>query len=304
MRILVTGATGFVGKHLLPALQQRWPEAVIEGWGSNLPLADAVAVEAIVARFKPTHVVHLAGQASVPASFAEPLATYSTNVMGTANLLQAVYSQTPGALVLAVGSADPYGASFQAPEAVSETTVLAPLNPYAASKAAAEVIAQEYARRGLQLLCLRPFNHTGPGQSDDYVVSAFAHQVARIQQGLQTAQIQVGNLDAERDFSDVRDIVAGYIHLLDIGHTLPSGCTLNLGSGVPRSIASVLNALIAQTGVSVDIVQDPARMRPSDIPRVVADTRRINALGWHCTISWEHTLNDMLAWWAEQERES
>ena len=302
MRILVTGATGFVGSHLLPAIQHRWPDAVVQGWGRNLPLANADALSATVADFSPSHVIHLAGQANVPASFADPLATYSTNVMGTANLLEAVRSQAPEALVLVVGSADPYGASFQAGTAVAENTPFAPLNPYAASKAAAETLAQEYARDGLHLLCLRPFNHTGPGQGDSYVVSAFARQVARIQLGLQPPQIQVGNLSAERDFSDVRDIVAGYLHLLEIGHTLPSGLALNLGSGIPRTITSVLDELISLAGVSVDIVQDPQRMRPSDIACVLADTTRINELGWHSSTPWAQTLNDMLAWWKDREQ--
>ncbi|MCV6589591.1 MAG: GDP-mannose 4,6-dehydratase [Marinobacterium sp.] len=306
MRILVTGATGFVGCHLMSALSQRLPHAQLYGYGRALLLNDPKHCVEVVQHCKPTHVVHLAGQASVPQSFAQPLETYQLNVQGTANLLEAVYRYSPCALVLVVGSADPYGASFRAGQAVTEETPFAPLNPYAGSKAAAEMVAMDYAQRGLNLLRLRPFNHTGPGQSDSYVVSTFARQIAEIQLGIRPAQVETGNLDAERDFSDVRDIVAGYLHLLVQGEQLitagilDSGTALNLGSGVPRTIASVLKQLIGLSGLEISHRFDSARMRPSDIPCVQADVSRMNQLGWQCQIDWQLTLNDLLCDWRQR----
>lgn len=303
MRILVTGATGFVGQHLLPALALRWPEAVIQGWGRDLALTDAGHVDSVIARFQPTHLIHLAGQASVPLSFADPAATYLTNVQGAVNLYQAMLTHSPAALILAVGSADPYGASFKAGEAVNEETPFQPLNPYAGSKAAAEMVALDFAGRGLKILRLRPFNHTGPGQTDAYVVSAFARQIAAIKAGTQPARISVGALDAERDFSDVRDIVSAYIFLLENHAQLAAGDALNIGSGRSRSIESILHTLIDLCGVDISVETDPARIRPTEIRRVAADTRRINALGWQCQISWQQTLDDLLTYWQHTDAE-
>jgi len=300
MRVLVTGATGFVGSHLMDTLARSYPQAVIVGRGRGLDLVNPAAVDALVSQLKPTHVIHLAGQASVPRSFQAPLETYQLNLMGTAHLLEAVLSHARDARVLCIGSADPYGASFNVGVAVTEDTALQPLNPYAGSKAAAEMVALDYASRGLNLLRLRPFNHTGPGQSDAFVVSAFAKQIAEIQLGLKPPVVEVGNLEAQRDFSDVRDMVAAYAHLLTLDTSLPAGAAINLGAGEARTIRSVLDNLIALSSRDIDVVQDPARMRPNDIPLVLADVSRARKLGWENQIPWQVTLKDMLDFWRAQ----
>lgn len=300
MRVLVTGATGFVGSHLMDALARSYPQAILVGRGRDLDLANPAAVDVLVSQLKPTHVIHLAGQASVPRSFQMPLETYQLNTMGTAHLLEAVCCHAPDARVLCIGSADPYGASFSAGAAVAEDAALQPLNPYAGSKAAAEMVALDYASRGMDLLRLRPFNHTGPGQSDAFVVSAFAKQIAEIQLGLKPPVVEVGNLEAQRDFSDVRDMVAAYAQLLTLDTGLSAGTAINLGAGEARSICSVLNDLIALSTREIEVVQDPARMRPNDIPLVLADVSRARSLGWENKIPWQVTLKDMLDFWRAQ----
>ena len=159
-------------------------------------------------------------------------------------------------------------------------------------------MAATYVRRGIQLVCVRPFNHIGPGQSDSFAISSFAHQIARIEAGLQPPQLKVGNLEARRDFLDVEDVVAAYIRALERMAELESGLTLNLCSGISRRIGDVLSELIELADVPIDVVPDPQRMRPSDIP-VAAGTADLarQRLGWAPRVPWRETLERILGYW-------
>jgi len=309
-RILVTGMTGFVGPHLLRALQATLPSAThYIGWGHRHPdpsgpgpmewqgvdLCDAAAVDSAVQAARPTHVIHLAALSHVPTARRDPAHTWQVNLMGTLHLLEAVRRHAPAAGVLHVNSSEVYGGAFADGRPVTEDTPLAPRNPYATSKAAADLLAGQYAAEGLRILRIRPFNHVGPGQSEDFVLAAFAAQIARIEAGLQEPVLRVGNLDAQRDFLDVRDTVAAYGLALTALEHLPSGTVLNLASGQPRSIRSLLDGLLTLARVSVRVEIDPRRLRPSDIPLAAGDARRARqALHWAPRIPWAQTLATVL----------
>ena len=292
-RILVTGAGGFVGRHLLPALVAAHPGA--ELLTAAFDITDPHAVDtALDAR--PDAVVHLAAVAAPMDARRDPDAAWRTNLHGTLLLARAVLARAPAATFLFAGTADAYGTSFRGGQPVDETAPLAPQNTYGATKAAADLALGALAHEGLRAVRMRPFNHTGPGQSDAFVVPAFARQVARIEAGLQAPVMDVGDLAPERDFLDVRDVCAAYARALDAG--LPPGTILNLASGASRRIGGVLDALLALAGVTADIRTDQARLRPSDIPRAAGDAaaaRRL--LGWAPAVAWERTLADVLDDW-------
>jgi len=201
-----------------------------------------------------------------------------------------------------VSSADAYGRSFTAGAPLDETALLAPINVYGATKAAADLALGAMpgpgTEGGLHVIRLRSFNHAGPGQGDDFALSAFARQVARIASGLQPPVLRTGNLDPERDFLDVRDVVRAYALAIARARTLPNRIILNLASGTPRRIGTVLADLIALARVQITIEPDPARMRPSDIPRSVGDAGLArDLLGWEPHIPWQQTLADVLEDW-------
>jgi GDP-4-dehydro-6-deoxy-D-mannose reductase len=256
------------------------------------------AVASCVRDTQPTQVVHLAAAADVGGSFANAHQTWSINVMGTLNLLEALGEHAPDASLLLVSSSEVYGDSFNVGVPLDESAPIRPQNPYAASKAAAELLARTYAKRRLKLVVARPFNHIGPGQSDRFAISAFARQLMRIEAGLQTPELRVGNLDTQRDFTDVRDIVRGYLALVTSGDRWESGLTVNLCSATSRRIGDVLDELIALSGVEVKIVPDPSRLRPADIPLAAgaADTAR-ELVGWRPAIPWKETLRSIIADW-------
>jgi len=310
-RILVTGASGFVGRHLLRAIAESRPDWAVTGWylgeepksppnvrWTAVDLQSPAAVSACVSDAAPTQVVHLAAAADVGGSFTNARQTWSINVMGTLNLLEATLKNAPDANLLLVSSSEVYGDSFNAGVPLDESAPLSPQNPYAASKAAAELLARTYIKRGLKLAIARPFNHIGPGQSEHFAISAFARQLARIESGLQAPELRVGNLDAQRDFTDVRDIVRGYIALVAMGDEWQSGLTVNLCSGTSRRIGDVLEELIGLSGIDVKILPDPARLRSADIPLAVgtADTAR-ELVGWQPVIPWKNTLRSVIDDW-------
>jgi nucleoside-diphosphate-sugar epimerase len=198
-------------------------------------------------------------------------------------------------------SADIYGASFRVGRALDEGAATAPMNTYAATKAAADLALGAMAADGLRVVRLRPFNHTGPGQTESFVVPAFAAQVARIAAGRQAPVLQVGNLDAARDFLDVRDVCAAYVAAIARAETLAPGALFNIASGVPRRIGDMLDDLLRLAGVAARIETDPTRMRPSDIPTASGDaTAARDTLGWAPVVAWEATLRDVLADWRER----
>ena len=254
-RILVTGAGGFVGGHLLPVLRRHFPAARLiaasRDGGKHVPGADETLEMDLLGgdlagrmrEAAPDAVLHLAAQASVPVSFRDPRLTWRTNLDGTLALAEAVLEASPAARFVHVSSAEIYGLSFQAGVPLTEEALPRPANPYAASKAAADIAIGEMALRGLKAVRMRPFNQTGPGQSDGFVVGAFAHQVARIAAGKQEPVIRTGALDRWRDFLDVRDVCEGYA--LALAAELAPGTVINLATGAPRKVGDILEALLA-----------------------------------------------------------
>ncbi len=300
MRVLVTGLGGFAGRHLAPALAEILPDATLLPLGCDLTDADAVAARVLAVQ--PSVCLHLAAIAAIGVAGADPARAWQVNLHGTLGLAAALARHAPDAALVHVSSADAYGRSFAVGTPLDETAPLAPINVYGATKAAADLALGAMAAPGepggLQVIRLRPFNHAGPGQGEDFALPAFARQIALIEAGRQPALLRTGNLDPERDFLDVRDVARAYALAIARAHALPNRSVLNLASGTPRRIGTLLSELIALAGVSVAIEPDPARMRPSDIPRAVGDASRARLLlGWAPRIPWPQTLGDLLADW-------
>jgi GDP-4-dehydro-6-deoxy-D-mannose reductase len=297
-RVLLTGASGFVGRHLVAALGEAWPDAELSA--PSFDVADARAAAAAVGDARPDACVHLAAISAVTIARREPERAWRVNLHGTLNLANAILAQAPECVFLFASSADAYGLSFRAGWPLDESAVLAPVNTYAASKAAADLAVGALAAEGLRAIRLRPFNHVGPGQSPDFVVAAFAEQVARIAAGVQPPVVRVGALDAGRDLLDVRDVCAAYVAAIRNAEGLAPGAIFNVASGTVRRVGDILEALLGLARVAARIEADAARLRPSDIPLACGDARRARAvLGWQPRISWEQTLRDTLAYWRE-----
>ncbi len=304
--VLVTGAGGFVGPHLVAALVARG--ATVHGCGIGAPpagtplaswrdadLLDPAALRACAADSACDAVVHLAGQSSAARSFEAPDETFRANVDGTANLLDAVRTQRPRARVLVVGTSEVYGPCPPG-QRVSELTAFQPVSPYAQSKAEADRMAAWYAsEHRMDVVRARPFGHTGPGQTDRFVVPSWAKQVAAIEAGRAEPVIRVGNLEVTRDLSDVRDIVAGYCALLERGLR---GKAYNLCRGEGTPLRHVVDTLAALARVEVRVEVDPARLRPADVPYLVGDpSRAARDCGWSVTRALDDTLRDVLDDW-------
>jgi GDP-4-dehydro-6-deoxy-D-mannose reductase len=300
VRALVTGASGFVGRYLVERLRGAQYEVTAaggphDGDGDLLPidLADADSISAAFDIAKPSVVFHLAAQAFVPRSIEAPEETYETNIMGTARVLEAMRAHTPRARFVFISSADVYG--VQTPEAMPlrESLPPNPANPYAASKAAAEAAVLGEARSfGVDAVIARAFNHIGPGQSDRFVVPSFASQLAAIARGGEPV-MYVGNLDAKRDFLDVRDVVEAYVAIAERGE---SAEIYNVASGSAVSIRDVLGELIRIAHVPVEVRDDPARMRPSDAPLLYGSSEKLHArTGWQPRVPLRRSLQDVYA---------
>lgn len=310
-RVIVTGAEGFVGGWLLRCLRQRVPA----GWelfglvrheagaGQDgieriaVDISDREAVNDVVARIRPTCVVHLAAVAAVAEAQRDPAHTWAVNLGGTLNLGDALLRHAGGARFVHVGTSEAYGGTFNgwAGKPLDETALLDPTSSYASSKAAADLLVGQMARDGLRAIRFRPFSHTGPGQSEQFVVPAFAGQIARIERGLQDPVLQVGNLDAERDFLDVRDVVDAYVRAVLMPGDLEPGLIVNLASGEPRAIRGILDELLARARVPISVQLDPSRLRPNDTPRAIGNAQRARAvLGWEPATPWGTTLDDVL----------
>ena len=296
-RILVTGAGGFVGTHLMPVLAASLPGAALDT--ARFDITDPAAVDAAIAASPPDAVVHLAAVSAISAARQDPDRAWRINLGGTLNLARAVLAHAPGCMMVFSSSADIYGASFRGGQPLAEDALPAPLNTYAATKAAADLaLGAMAAADGLRVVRVRAFNHTGPGQSADFVVPAFAGQVARIAAGLQPPVLQVGDLSPMRDFLDVRDVCAAYAACVRHADALPPGTVLNLASGQPRRMADVLQSLLDAAGVKAQAQTDAARLRPSDIPLAAGDaTLARRLLGWAPAIPWPQTVADVLADW-------
>lgn len=289
-RVLVTGASGFVGRHLMGAAAFAGVEfATLQ----NVDIRDRSALQAEVASIRPDHVIHLAAQSFVPRSFEDPAGTLEINLMGTLHLLQALDSVGFSGRFLYVSSGDVYGAVHESQLPVTEQHPPAPRNPYAVSKLSAELLCLQWHRsNSLDVVVARPFNHVGPGQDAAFVVPALAAQVLAIARGQRAPVIRAGDIDVTRDFTDVRDIVAGYARLLVSG---TSGRTYQLCSGVERSVRGILERLLALKAVDAEIEQDPSKFRPAEQRRMVADNTWVSRdTGWLPAIPWEKTLQDII----------
>jgi GDP-4-dehydro-6-deoxy-D-mannose reductase len=305
VRVLITGAGGFVGRTLTDYLRSELPNAELHGTQHPdhhetlqagverhpINLCDPNATRALIEAVRPDHIYHLAGQAFVPRSFEDPWESIENNVRGQLNLTLACIAFGLKPRFLIAGSAEIYGAVTRVP--ISEDAPLVPNSPYSVSKAAQDMLGYQYhVSHDIPFLRARAFNHFGPGQSDRFVAPAFAMQVARIEAGLQEPVMRVGDLSAKRDFTDVRDVVRAYKLLIDRGE---AGGAYNIASGQARSIRDVLDILLSLTDAKIDIQLDPARLRPSAIPVLEGDITRItNATGWTPQIPFETTLRDLL----------
>lgn len=303
MRILVTGAGGFVGGHLSANLIQAGHEVVatsLRPFDARGALATAVVnlldlpkIKEIVAQYEPEAVIHLAAQASVVRSWADPAETYRTNVVGTSNLLESVKDR-PHIRVLLVGSAQEYGG---ADRPLAETDPLRPSSPYAVSKAAQELLGLLYHRElGVPVVMARSFNHTGPGQSADYAVGSFCSQIAAIERQGRPPQLRVGPQDAVRDFLDVRDVADAYRLLAESGQ---AGEAYNVASGEGARIGDLLKMLLDRTGLAgvVEVLEEPAT-RAGDPHMLVGDSSKIRAaVGWRPRIPIQISLVETLDWY-------
>jgi GDP-4-dehydro-6-deoxy-D-mannose reductase len=304
-RILVTGAGGFVGRHIVPALAAAFPGATLLGTGLETParldITDAAEVDRWMAAHQPDACLHLAGISAIGAAQADPGQAWAVNLQGSLNIAHAIMAQAPQCRMVFISTAEAYGASFKAGIALDEQAPLAPMNLYAATKAAADLALGALAGEGLRLLRLRPFNHTGPGQLPHFVVPAFASQIARIEAGLAPPELLTGALTPERDFLDIRDVCAAYALAIARFDELPGNTILNIASGQPVPIGTVLAQLLALAKVPIAAREDASRLRRVEIIRAAGDAaaaRRL--LGWAPRFRLTETLASVLADWRAQ----
>jgi GDP-4-dehydro-6-deoxy-D-mannose reductase len=300
VRVLVTGADGFVGKHLCKHLREQGDE-VIEAHGppgdgrapdhSALDVTDPANVRAAVQAAHPEVVIHLAGFSSVAKSHRDPARAFSVNTLGAVHLLASARDLAPRARILLIGSAEMYGA-VSAGARASEDFPLRPLSPYASSKVAAEVVGFQFQRAtGLEVIGVRPFNHIGAGQAPHFVVPSFARQIESIRRGCAEPILRTGDLSPVRDFSHVDDVVAAYRVLAQRGQP---GEAYNVCSGEGRSIGDLLEGMLQLSGVSARVELDASLLRPAELPSLVGNPAKLRRLGWSPRRSIADALRDAL----------
>ncbi len=311
MKILITGITGFAGRHLAAFLSKEC-NVDVTGMDLSVPpekpaglrhviihccdLADTARVKELIRQERPDAVIHLAARAQVAGAWEDAAAIMETNVVCTQSLMQAVHESAPQARVLLISSSEVYGKVPAEQMPIGEDSPLKPNNPYSASKVAVEFIGLEYFYAfGAPVIIARPFNHIGPGQRGNFVVPALASQIAEIEAGLKESVLKVGWLDSERDFTDVRDIVRAYWLLIQKGEP---GLAYNIASGKRHKIREILDTLLGLTEIRPRIESVPELMRPSDTPVVVGDASRLRKLNtWGPEIPIEDSLRDALDFW-------
>ena len=299
-----------MGSYLVEHCRIRCPQAELFGLaghptphtatpGVKLLVADITdpeAVRQVVAQSQPDLVIHLAAQSSVSASWQDPLGTLKVNAGGTIHLLEALRSEQLAPRTVLVGSGEQYGMVRLADNPIHEDCPFRPANPYAVSKAAQDLYGYQYfVAYGLPILRARPFNHFGPRQTSTFVVANFARQIALIEAGKAEPVLSVGNLQTRRDFLPVEDVVAAYLAVAEQGQP---GQAYNIGSGQARSIRTILDLLLTFAGTSIQLREDPARLRPVDVPLLEADTSRLRAdTNWKPAVQFELALQQTLDYW-------
>ena len=314
MRALITGITGFAGSHLAEYLLAEHPDVEVFGtyrWRSRMDnvehirsriklleadLRDYTSMHAALDKSRPDVIFHLAAQSFVPSSWTAPNETLTTNVSGQTNLFEAVRALRLDPVIQIACSSEQYGLVLPGETPIKETNPLRPLSPYAVSKVAQDYLGYQYFQSyGLKVVRTRGFNHTGPRRGQVFVTSNFCSQVAAIELGLQEPVIRVGNIDAIRDFTDVRDMVRAY--WLAVTKAKP-GEVYNIATGDGIKIREMLERLISLGKVEVKIEVDPERLRPSDVEILIGDASKFKAdTGWEPRIPFEQTLNDLLDFW-------
>jgi len=302
---LVTGGTGFAGSHLIDRLaghgrviawhrSSRPPSSEVPSieW-QQVDLLDADGVANAIATTKPSRIYHVAGAPHLDAAWRDVLPHLRTNVLGTHYVLEGVRRLTAPCRLLVVSSAMIYAASD---EPIDEHSPLAPASPYGVSKLAQDQLAlRAHEEDGVDVVVARPFNHAGPRQDPGFVLSSFARQIALIEAGEAAPELRVGNLDARRDFTDVRDVVAAYERIMDAG---AAGRAYNICSGQASRVGDLLAALLSRARTRITIAFDQARLRPSDTPIVVGNPGRIRGeLGWAPARTIDQVVDDTLEWW-------
>jgi GDP-4-dehydro-6-deoxy-D-mannose reductase len=317
MRVLITGITGFVGSHFAEwALAQGAEVFGSLRWRSKTEnidhllqrihliesdLRDLSSVQHLLEASRPDYIIHLAAQSFVAASWQTPAETLTTNSICQVNLLEAIRTtHRPPPRFLVIGSSEEYGLVHEDELPIRETNPLRPLSPYAVSKVTQDLMGYQYFKSyDLPIIRTRAFNHEGPRRGDVFVTSNFARQIAEIEAGRRERIVLVGNLKARRDYTDVRDIVRGYWLLLERGEP---GEVYNLCSGGAWAISDILDFLLSQSRVGpIEVREDPARLRPSDVPVLIGNAEKIGkGFGWQPVIPFERTLSDLLAYWRER----
>jgi GDP-4-dehydro-6-deoxy-D-mannose reductase len=312
VKSFITGITGFAGSHLAELLLEEDHE--VHGlcrWRSRTEniehikrkvhlieadLLDPHSLQEALMDSRPDYIFHLAGQSFVPASWTSPSATLSINVIGSANLFEAVRATKIDPVIQIACSSEEYGLVYPEEIPIKETNPLRPLSPYGVSKVAMDYLGYQYFRSyGMKIIRTRGFNHTGPRRGDVFAESTFAKQVALIEKGRQESVVCVGNLEAERDYTDVRDMVRGYLWVATKGEP---GKVYNICSGKTWKISKLLDYLLSLSKVKVTVTQDPSRMRPSDVPILLGDSTKFRKrTGWKPKIPFEKTLKDLLNYW-------
>ena len=301
-KLLVTGLNGFVGGHLqtLLASMPDGPWQLLAAKPHDL--LDCASLDAWLQETCPDAVIHLAGQTFVPEAFRDPQRTLQVNLLGTLNVLQALKRRGFCGTFLYVSSGDVYGQVEETHLPIREELVPRPRNPYAVSKVSAELLCQQWSySEPWRIIVARPFNHIGPGQGEAFVIPSMARQLIRVRQGLQPAQLEVGDVDVTRDFLDVRDVLKAYLALLEHGR---NGEVYNVCSGVERRVRDLIEQMAGLVGVEVELVQDASRLRLSEQRRVVGCSQKLQKeTGWKPGVSITETLQSVLSDWAAREIE-
>ncbi|MBN1824474.1 MAG: GDP-mannose 4,6-dehydratase [Endomicrobiales bacterium] len=315
MKVLITGITGFVGSHLADFLLTKKGVEVwgIERWRSNTEnikhikeklkiiecdLRDTTSVENTILDIRPDKIFHLAAQSFVPTSWHAPAETLTTNIIGELNVFEAVRKAKINPVIQIAGSSEEYGMVYPNEVPIKETNPLRPLSPYGVSKVGQDMLAYQYSKSyGIKAIRTRGFNHTGPRRGEVFVESNFAQQIAKIEAGKQNPVIHVGNLEAKRDYTDVRDMVRAYWLATE---KCNPGEEYNICSGKDWKIQEVLDILLGYSKIKVEVKPDPSRMRPSDVMVLLGDNTKFrNATGWKPEIEFKQTMKDLLDYWRE-----